>query len=252
MSTEDWVTVGNNKKKRESKKPSYQSWSDQTRNLNIIKKFEKETKSLSVDKNRKLVVADKEPKPVAVKPIVVDKEKKEVVIPPSAPVGLDKPNYLNDTWVLWYHDMKNPDWTVKGYEQLFEFNTVEDFWILYNNITDLTNGMYYLMRKDVPPIWDDPKNINGGAWTFKVDKRDLNKVWEDLSCYCVGETICKRPETIVGLSISPKIRYATVRVWTTDTEQSVGHFDTLTKESQSASVINFSEARFTPNKQASI
>ena len=227
MSTDDWVTVGNDKKKRAPKKPSYSSWSDHSRNL--TKKFDKESKSVEKEKEKK----------------------KE--IPVSVPTGHDKPHQLNDTWVLWFHDLKNPDWTIKGYEQLFTFNTAEDFWILYNNITDLTNGMYYLMRKDVPPIWDDQKNISGGAWTFKVDKRDLNKVWEDLSCYCVGETICKKPESIVGLSISPKIRYATVCVWTTNTEQIVGNCDTLAKDnSTGTSTIDFSEARFTPNKQASI
>ena len=234
MSTDDWVTVGNDKKKRAPKKPSYSSWSDHSRNL--TKKFDKESKFVEKDQESKFVEKDK-----------------KTEIPASAPTGLDKPHPLNDTWVLWFHDLKNPDWTIKGYEQLFEFNTAEDFWILYNNITDLTNGMYYLMRKGVPPVWDDQKNINGGAWTFKVDKRDLNKVWEDLSCYCVGETICKNPETIVGLSISPKIRYATVRVWTTNSDQVVSNFDTLTKNSSVGnSTINFSEARFTPNKQASI
>ena len=212
MSNDDWVTVANSKKKKEYKKPSNQSWSDSTQN--IPKKNNNEAKSLSIE---------------------------------------NKDNYLNDTWVLWFHDMKNPDWTLNGYQQLFTFNTVEDFWRLYNNVTDLTNGMYYLMRKDIPPIWDDPKNINGGAWTFKVDKRDLNKVWEDLSCYCVGETICEHPETIVGVSISPKIRNATVRVWTTNTDQSVNHFKNLTKDTQTSNtIINFNEARFTPNKQASI
>ena len=160
---------------------------------------------------------------------------------------------LNDTWVLWYHDLKSSDWSELAYDKLFSFNTVEDFWILYNNINDLTNGMYYLMRNGIPPMWEHEKNINGGAWTFKIDKRNLNNFWKDLSCYCVGETVCSQPQNIVGLSISPKIRYATVRVWTSDKHQNVSLFKKIAEESDKGSVkIDFNEARFTANKEASI
>ena len=156
------------------------------------------------------------------------------------------------TWVLWFHDMKNHDWSLEGYEKLFAFNTVEDFWILYNNINELTDGMYYLMREGYPPIWDHEKNIAGGAWTFKVDKRNLNKFWEDLSCYCVGETICADSNDVVGISISPKIRFATVRVWTSNTNQKATIFDEISRKTTNNSVvIDFNGARFTKNKEAS-
>jgi hypothetical protein len=161
-------------------------------------------------------------------------------------------NKLNDTWILWYHDTKSSDWSLSGYEQLFSFSTVEDFWILYNNLDDISSGMYYLMRKDIPPIWDAPENIGGGAWTFRVDKRNLSKFWEDLSLHCVGETICDASESIVGISISPKIRFATVRVWTSDTDDGIEKFNPVKESTQNGHVqIDFASARFTPNKQAS-
>ncbi len=169
------------------------------------------------------------------------------------PVEIKKFHPLNDQWVLWFHDMKNSNWTINGYEQIFQFDTIEDFWILYNGINDFTNGMYYLMRLGYPPIWDHEKNINGGAWTFKVDKRNLNKFWEELSCYCIGETICDESNSIVGISISPKIRFATVRVWTNNTTHSVNLFKNISQKTQNNSIaINFTEARFTINKEATI
>lgn len=158
---------------------------------------------------------------------------------------------LNDTWVLWYHDTKESDWTINGYEKLFEFDTVEDFWILYNSLVDITSNMYYLMRKGYPPIWDDPKNKEGSGWTFKVDKRNLTKFWEDMSCFCVGETICSQSENIIGLSISPKIRFATVRVWTSDRDESIDKFENVSQyTSNSSIVIDFNYARFTANSSA--
>ena len=158
---------------------------------------------------------------------------------------------LNDCWVLWYHDLKNSDWSESAYEKIFSFNTVEDFWIVLNNLDDLTGGMYYLMRNGIPPIWDHEKTINGGAWSFKVDKRDLNNFWRDISCYCVGETICQQPDKIIGLSISPKIRFATVRVWTSDTNNDVNLFNMVMEESKTANVnIDFKQAWFSLNNQA--
>jgi hypothetical protein len=152
---------------------------------------------------------------------------------------------LHSPWTLWYHDTKSRDWSLAGYQRLFEFKSVQDFWIAYNNLSDLPNSMYYLMRGDFPPLWDAPETIDGGAWTFKVDKRDLPKFWRDLSCLCVGETICDDSENIIGLSISPKIRFVTVRVWTRTTNQDITRFDHIKKQ------FDFSEARFTPNRQAS-
>jgi hypothetical protein len=193
--------------------------------------------------------------------VTIPKKKKEMKKQPLRsereqlpPISSEKTagHLLNDTWVLWFHDMKNQDWTMKGYEKIFSFNTVEDFWILYNSITEFTNGMYYLMREGYPPMWDHEKNIDGGAWTFKVDKRNLNKFWEDLSCYCIGETIHKGPSTVVGLSISPKIRFATVRVWTSNTDQKVSLFSEICQKTKNDSVvIDFNEARFTINREAS-
>src|SRR5258706_11886531 len=127
--------------------------------------------------------------------------------------------FINDTWIFWFHekDSINNNWRIDGYIELNCIKSVEDFWILYNNINVVSENMFYLMRKDYPPIWDHPKNINGGAWTFKIDFKFLEAFWIELSSQCIGETICDNSETIVGISVSPKVGCATVRVWTKNT-----------------------------------
>ena len=46
------------------------------------------------------------------------------------------------------------------------FNTVEDFWSLFNNVlpaSKLTTGCnYHLFKKGVMPMWEDEKNKGGG------------------------------------------------------------------------------------------
>jgi hypothetical protein len=155
---------------------------------------------------------------------------------------------LNDSWVFWFHDMNNENWGLSSYEKLFTFRTVEDFHILFNNVTNVINGMYYLMREGSPPIWDHEKNLGGAGWTFRIDKKFVRDFWEKIAGYCVSETLSSRPGNIIGVSISPKIRFATIRVWTKNNDRNPIEFDTIHKETQGD--INFGNARFTLNVDA--
>lgn len=158
---------------------------------------------------------------------------------------------LQDTWVYWMHDLNDERWTLESYRQLLTFNTVEDFWIVYNNVTNMNNGMYYLMRQRCPPIWDHAINVNGGGWTFKVDKKYAHDFWEKLSCFCVGEMASNQPGNVIGVSISPKVKFVTIRLWTQSSVKNSQEFDAIKRATENDSVvINFENARFTPNKQA--
>ena len=128
---------------------------------------------------------------------------------------------LNDNWVLWFHEMNSEDWTVESYKKLAEISTIEEFWSVYNHIPSVINGMWFLMRKEhndkpIYPLWEDPTVIDGGAWLFKIHKIQADNVWLDLSLLLIGETICDNPLEIMGLSISPKKYYVTIRVWNRD------------------------------------
>jgi hypothetical protein len=144
---------------------------------------------------------------------------------------------LHTPWVLWYHDIQSRDWSLDGYQQLVTINTIEDFHRMIHSLYEIENNMYYLMRQGIPPLWDDSINIDGGAWTFKVNKKDISEFWTKLAIMIIGETICAQSEKIVGISISPKLKFATVRVWTSSSKP-------FPVED------NFSQARFTPNQKA--
>lgn len=128
---------------------------------------------------------------------------------------------LGDTWVLWFHDMNDDDWGQQSYKKIEEFNTIEKFWGIYNHIPSIVNGMWFLMRKEfngktIYPMWEDPACINGGAWLYKIHKTHSDNVWLDLSMRLVGETLCADPDQFLGISISPKKHYVTIRIWNRD------------------------------------
>ena len=65
--------------------------------------------------------------------------------------------------------------------------------------------MLFLMKDNVEPLWEHKNNITGGCWSFKISKGNLKNSWEELSVKLTSETLCKNPELINGISISPKI-----------------------------------------------
>src|SRR6056300_1066838 len=96
-------------------------------------------------------------------------------------------NNLNNIYTFWYHNPDNIDWSLESYIELLEFSTVEEFWVLDKFVRKdmIENGMFFIMKKSVKPIWECSTNINGGCISWKVDRKNSYKSWID----CVGHFI---------------------------------------------------------------
>jgi len=110
---------------------------------------------------------------------------------------------------LWYHSFDSQDWTIKGYTEIQKITNVEEYWTTFNNI-ELSIGMFYTMLENYIPLWDDPKNISGGAFTNKVNMNKGFEIFKHLSALLF---IGKLPVGVVGVSVSPKIKNSVVRIW---------------------------------------
>ena len=110
------------------------------------------------------------------------------------------------------------NWKINGYKNIYIIKTINDFWKFYNNwdiVGGVVNKHFFLMRSEITPIWEDPENINGGCWSFKVQEDQAEELWEDLSKYLVCNQLCpKVSDEIVGLSICLKKNNNTViKIW---------------------------------------
>lgn len=131
--------------------------------------------------------------------------------------------FLNDVWVMYFHDPFDVDWTNKSYHRMGDISTVADFWDHMKSLQKhVQNGMFFLMREHVFPCWDDPENIKGGCLSMKVLKEDIVHFWQHLSMQLVGETLLK-PEhrdkhwnDVNGISVSPKKNFCIVKIWLRD------------------------------------
>lgn len=131
---------------------------------------------------------------------------------------------LPNPWVLYLYDksvfkkMANrPKFQAKPHKELCTLNTVNDLiYILQlmevknnttmnmtdNNKINLDANDYIIMRKGIEPIWEDPKNSNGGTFTIKMDHANGYNVWSKFVMYMLGETMTYDMSDINGMTVS--------------------------------------------------
>jgi len=138
----------------------------------------------------------------------------------AADEGEEEIHWLQDTWSFYFHDPDDPRWTLESYHRLGGAATVEDMWELQSAIEDkVPHGMFFVMREDVFPCWDDKHNINGGCLSIKVPVRAAAPAWELLLKRALGETLLSDASAwsvVNGLSISPKRGFCIVKLWLAD------------------------------------
>lgn len=133
---------------------------------------------------------------------------------------------LPTQFVVWYHSVTNNSWDKDSYVNLCEklpnqcVETIGDIAKIYSSFqNNVTAGMFFMMRKGILPIWEDPANAQGGFWSFKVSKRSSNDTWLRLTAAFVGGTLLKdagKMDQITGISVSPKISNCVMKIWNRD------------------------------------
>lgn len=127
-------------------------------------------------------------------------------------------NVLSDKWVLWAHLPHNTDWSLRSYTNICELDTVEKVISLNRTLPEqlVQNCMLFLMKKGILPMWEDPKNLKGGCFSFKVPNKNIKNVWRNISYMLTGKTLSKNKklvESINGITISPKKSFCILKIW---------------------------------------
>ena len=98
---------------------------------------------------------------------------------------------LKQKWNLWAHLPQDTDWTSKSYKLIYNFKTIEDTIAITESTPDplIKSCMLFVMKDGINPVWEDPKNRNGGCFSYKVSNKNVCDVWRELNYVLVGETI---------------------------------------------------------------
>jgi len=128
---------------------------------------------------------------------------------------------LSSQWTLWAHLPHNTDWSIKSYIPISTFTTIEETIAVTETLPSIMveNCMLFMMKKGILPTWEDPKNRNGGCFSYKVSNKNVYKVWKNLTYVVVGASISKNAgfvNCVTGITISPKKNFCIIKIWMTD------------------------------------
>jgi hypothetical protein len=129
-------------------------------------------------------------------------------------------HFLNDNWILYFHDPFDPNWEKPSYKEICRIDTIEKFWLITNLLEDkIEIGMFFLFREHIFPLWDDEFNATGGSLSMKILKTDSFNCWTDIAIKLLSENLLKDDinkefaEEINGISISPKKTFCIIKIW---------------------------------------
>lgn len=124
-----------------------------------------------------------------------------------------KYNFYNN-WNIWIHNVNNNDWNIKSYKQIYKITNFVNFWKLYNNFPNLNNHIFFLMKNDIKPIYEDINNIKGGFYSLKIHQDNAFNIWKNLSIDLITCNLEKNKYNIInGLSIIKKKNFFIIKIW---------------------------------------
>ncbi|XP_061747704.1 eukaryotic translation initiation factor 4E-1A isoform X1 [Nerophis ophidion] len=147
---------------------------------------------------------------------------------------------LQNRWALWFFkNDKSKTWQA-NLGLISKFDSVEDFWALYNHIqlsSNLTSGCdYSLFKDDIEPMWEDERNRRGGRWLITLSKQqrksDLDRFWLETLLCLVGEAFDDHSDDVCGAVINVRAKGDKIAIWTTNYEnkEAITHIGRVYKE----------------------
>ena len=152
---------------------------------------------------------------------MVDRYTTTTTMTDTPPVVPDEMHHLSDKWTLWAHLPHDTNWGLESYIKIYTFKTAEETIAVTETLPAILveNCMLFLMRDGIKPMWEDPRNKNGGCFSYKITNKNVYKVWKELSYVVVGGSISKQQnyvKNVTGVTISPKKNFCIIKIWLSD------------------------------------
>jgi len=125
------------------------------------------------------------------------------------------------SWTLYWHASTGRDWTLPSFTSFGEMKTWRDFFtvILHLKADTFSDGMFFLMRNNIPPLWENHNNVYGGAYSFRILKSKAGLAFVRYAVAAMIKDVAKDSKNIInGLSISPKTSHNIIKIWNTDSK----------------------------------
>lgn len=102
-----------------------------------------------------------------------------------------RPAPLKYAWSLYhYKHSESSNYDGRLTVMLENIITIKPFWESFNQFPfeqlQMKDSIHFFKR-GVKPVWEDPRNVNGGSWTYRVPKALSEEFWKETLLLAVGE-----------------------------------------------------------------
>ena len=139
------------------------------------------------------------------------------------------------TWssfVIWFHKLYDRNWDDSSYTKISKIDNLHHFWGTFNNLPIVGSGMFFMMRENILPQWENEDNIDGGYISYKIDNEILAEVWKEVMIAYVAGYLTNKSDNLLlinGVSVSPKKFYGIIKIWIKDHSIYTNNFSTPDK-----------------------
>jgi len=127
-------------------------------------------------------------------------------------------------WTLWFTKPptgKGDNWS-ELLKEVISFDSVEEFWGIYNNITPTSElaqkSDYHLFKAGVKPEWEDVQNKHGGKWAYQFKNKgavDIDDLWLQVMLAAIGETLEGEGDgEVMGVVVNVRKGFYRIGLWT--------------------------------------
>jgi hypothetical protein len=120
---------------------------------------------------------------------------------------------------VWFHDANDTNFEIEGFNLISNINDVNDFIIINEilkiNYKMLLNGMFFVMKDGIKPLWNDEQNKDGGCISWKIEKNNSLEYWCNFFLLFITNNLPRELNkyNINGISINPKKNCNIFKLW---------------------------------------
>lgn len=128
---------------------------------------------------------------------------------------------MSELWApmtFYIHLQNTTDWSMESYYNLFTCETQSSVVAIHHALGPefLKRALVFVMKGDIQPLWEEPRNREGGCFSFKIHNKDIEYVWKQILYHMVCGELFKDRALLAhlnGISVSPKKTFCILKIW---------------------------------------
>lgn len=167
--------------------------------------------------------------------------------------NIDVP-FASGFWTLYYHPSREKRWTLDSFQKIGVVKTIRDVLEIFKELNEkIKSGMFFWMRENIPPLWENFQNIRGGSYSIRGVGDNGIKIFK---LYTLGTMLdaisVNTDDKINGISISPKLQgfgnnqqigYFIIKIWNKDCDK----FNNKSNIRCLDDIITYEDIMYTPH-----